>query len=320
MEALNGPKSVRALSDKYVLGRIGVVTVTFGSRNVLPDFFESLNRQTYRDFLLFSVDNASTDSTVEQLRAYRGCEHTVIANDKNLGVAAGNNQGIRAAIDAGCEYILLINNDVVFESDLFLQLINGLGEHNCQMTTPIIYYNDRANVVWYAGGSFEPILGYRPRHIGDGMKDSGQFAKPKTVEYCPTCCIMMRSEVFYRIGLMDDRYFVYSDDVDFMYRARRASLRTYLIPEAKVWHKVSSLTGGNLSDFALYYGARGRTLFLCKHLGKFRGTLWTWLYICFYWLRAFCGLDTWHRSGVRRNGTRIGRRVGLADFQELRIQ
>jgi hypothetical protein len=319
MEVLNGPKSTCILPGRYVSGKVGVVTVTFCSGEVLPDFFRSLDLQTYRNFLLFSIDNASTDSSVEQLRAYRGCEHIVIANDTNLGVAAANNQGIRASIDAGCEYVLLINNDVVFEPNVFQQLINGMYLHNCQMTTPIIYYHDRADVVWYAGGLFEPSLGYRPRHLGDGIKDEGQFAQPTTVEYCPTCCIMIRSEVFHRIGLMDDRYFVYSDDVDFMYRARRASLLTYLIPEAKIWHKVSSLTGGNLSDFALYYGARGRTLFLCKHLGRFRGTLWTWLYLSFYWLRAVVGLDTWHRSEVRRKGTRIGRKVGLAEFNELKI-
>ncbi|MBN9617170.1 MAG: hypothetical protein BGO25_12265 [Acidobacteriales bacterium 59-55] len=317
---MNGHNDIdQTASGDVVIGKIGVVTVTYNSGDVLPDFLNSLDLQNYQDFILFAVDNASTDDTLDQLETWNSQKLILIANAENRGVAAGNNQGIRSALAAGCEYVLLLNNDVVFGSDMFQRLLEGLKAQHCQMATPIIYYNDRPGVVWCAGGTFKPRLGYLNRHIGDGDEDIGQFSQPQAVEYAPTCCVMIRHEVFNWIGLMDERYFVYSDDVDFMYRTSCAAITSFLIPDAKLMHKVSSLTGGNHSDFALYYGARGRAIFLCKHLGRFRGTLWTWLYRIFYLLRPVFALDTWHRSEVRRRGIRDGLKVGLESFEELKI-
>jgi GT2 family glycosyltransferase len=126
--------------------------------------------------------------------------------------------------------------------------------------------------------------------------------------------------VFEVIGVMDERYFVYSDDVDFMYRAMRAGLKLYLLPEAKLWHKVSGLTGGALSEFSLYYGSRGRALFLYKHFGRLQGWFWTTLYSAFCWLRQFVGGDAPANSKTRIRGTRDGRRVGASRFLDLRLQ
>lgn len=293
------------LPDHFVPGRIGVVTVTFGSGQVLPDFFASLDRQTYSNFLLISVDNASKDGTLEQLRAYKGRESVLIANEANLGVAAGNNQGIRAAIAAGCEHVLLLNNDVVFGPDLFQQLVDGLSDHNCQMTTPLIHYYDQPDVIWCAGGYFQPLLGYRCLHYGDGEKDQGQYSSVRAVQYAPTCCVLIHRTVFGQIGLMDERYFVYFDDTDFMLRAWKGGQTLFYLPHATLLHKVSSLTKGE-SAFTTHYCYRNRALFLGKHIGPVSTMALTACYQSYFIFRRLLGQDNLETHRLKANSWRQG--------------
>ena len=91
--------------------KIGVVTVTYNSGAVIRDFVESLLKQTHRDFLLYVIDNASTDDTVALFADYPAPRIVVVRNPSNVGVAEGNNLGIRAALRDGCTSVLLINND-----------------------------------------------------------------------------------------------------------------------------------------------------------------------------------------------------------------
>ncbi|MBZ5501602.1 MAG: glycosyltransferase family 2 protein, partial [Acidobacteriia bacterium] len=93
----------------------------------------------------------------------------------------------------------------------------------------------------------------------------------RVVDHAPACCLLVRKEVFARIGLMDSRYFVYLDDTDFCYRAKRAGLRLFYLPSARLLHKASSLTGGPESDFSVRYRTRNQIYFMLKHLGLWRG-------------------------------------------------
>ncbi|HMH16106.1 MAG TPA: glycosyltransferase family 2 protein [Edaphobacter sp.] len=301
-------ESVLTLPSGCVSGKIGVVTITFGSGEVLPDFLKSLDLQTYRNFVLIAIDNASKDSTVEQLHAYQGCEHVVIANRENLGVAAGNNQGIQAAISTGCEYVLLLNNDVVFGPELFQQLTEGLFEHNCQMVTPIIYYHDRPDIIWAAGGYYQPWYGYRCLHIGDGEQDHGQYSAPRRVEHTPTCCVLAKREVFATVGLMDERYFVYHDDTDFMLRALKAGQTLYCLPQSKLLHKVSSLSGGG-SDFQVRYGTRNRAFMLVKFLGRLLSIPYIVAYRVCYVLRFLSRKDDYRTFRMKLSSWTEGSKI-----------
>lgn len=298
----------RTSSNAHAPDKIGVVTVTFGSGEVLGDFFKSLDDQTHRNFMLISVDNGSTDATVNQLHAYQGCEHVVITNTENLGVAAGNNQGIRTALERGCEHVLLVNNDVVFGPALFQQLLDGLSEHKCEMTTPIMYYHDRPDIIWAAGGHFQPWLGYRCLLIGEGELDVGQYSTPRLVDHTPTCCVLMKREVFARVGMMDERYFVYHDDTDFMLRALKAGQRLYCLPQSKLLHKVSSLAGAG-SAFQVRYGTRNRAFMLVKFLGRFLSIPYTVAFRTCYVLRFIVGKDDYPRLRLKQSSWTEGSKI-----------
>jgi GT2 family glycosyltransferase len=247
--------------------QIGVVTVTYNSAEVLPDFLRCLSAQTHEEFMLFAVDNASGDGTLGILQGCADPRLRIIANPDNRGVAAGNNQGIRAALSAGCSSVLLINNDTEFESTLMAELEDGLVRHQVEMACPKMMYYGKPDRIWAAGGAFQRWRGYRSVHIGDGDADRGQYDVARLVTYVPTCCVLIKKEVFEKIGMMDERYFVYWDDTDFMYRAMKAGVRLIYLPEAKLLHKVATLTGGPTTPLAMRYGTRNSIYFLLKHFG-----------------------------------------------------
>ena len=273
-------------------GLVGIVTVTFNSGAVLPDFIQSLNAQDYRANRIWAIDNDSKDNSVVQLRSW-GREHLqIIENRENLGVAEANNQGIRAALDAGCEYILLLNNDVIFGPTLISDLVKGLSDYACSMTTPLIYFADQPNRIWAAGGCFRKDYPCLNQHIGEKEIDNGQYSEPKAITYAPSCCLLIKSEVFKHIGFMDERYFVYFDDTDFMLRALRAGKITYYLPKTKLWHKVSSLTGGDESPFNQRYMERNRAFFIKKNFSSWNFIYYTILFRLHYVVRYLKGRDT----------------------------
>jgi GT2 family glycosyltransferase len=276
-----------SLPTQYMSGKIGVVTVLFNSGEVLEDFFESIEQQRYTNFVVYCVDNASTDNSVGQCCA-RGDQYIVIENNRNVGVAAGNNIGTRRAIAEGCEFVLYLNNDVVFGSELFDQLLEGISRYKCSMTTPMMYYHGRPHAIWAAGGYFQPWLGNRCLHYGDGDVDHGQYGSPRQIQYTPTCCVLIRRELFATIGIMDERYFAYWDDTDFMLRAYQAGETLYLLPYAKLWHKVSSLIGTS-SPFRNRYAHRNHALYGHKHLPKPFAYLLSLAYCTGYLLLSLIG-------------------------------
>jgi GT2 family glycosyltransferase len=247
-------------------GKVGIVTVTYNSGKVLDPFLQSLEAQIYGNFLLYAVDNASQDDSLVQLETWNDERLRVIPNAVNVGIAEADNQGIRAALADSCDYVLLLNNDVEFEPETFAVLVAELKALNCDLLAPKILFEDRIHI-WSAGGTLSALKGYLAAHRGEGEIDRGQFDTAMRIRFAPGCCILVRRGVFDRIGTMDAKYFVYHEDADFLFRAWRAGLKMCYTPRARIFHKVSSLTGGKTSPFTIRYNARGHVYFMLKNLG-----------------------------------------------------
>lgn len=248
--------------------KIGIVTVLYNSDDVLPGFFTSLAAQQGIHYRLYVIDNSATDSGTrlsESLAAQHGIDAVCLFNNANAGVAKGNNQGIELALKDGCTQVLLANNDTEFGPTTILDLWTGLEGGREHAVTPKIYYYEGEKVIWYAGGHINAWL-MRTPHYGDRETDRGQWDHQRYVGYAPTCFMLLDRAVFERVGLMDERYFVYYDDSDFVWRMARHNLRIRYAPGALVLHKVSFSTGGGLSPFSLYYTNRNRLYFVRKNL------------------------------------------------------
>lgn len=249
---------------------IGIVTVLFNSDSVLPGFFESLSQQRGIRYKLYVIDNSPKDSGTAICRSMAtryGIDADIIFNNENRGVAAGNNQGITAALADHCDLILLCNNDVEFGPTTIAQLQSVVITENERIAVPKILYYGAPDMLWYAGGHFNLWKGTTAHDDGDSI-DDGRHDEQRYVQYAPTCFMLIHADVFQSVSLMDEEYFVYYDDADFAMRLFRMDFRILYVPSARVLHKVSSLTGGSKSDFVVYYMNRNKIYFIRKHLPK----------------------------------------------------
>jgi GT2 family glycosyltransferase len=302
--------------------KIGVVTVTFNSEQVLPGFLRSLSLQSHSNFALFVVDNASKDDTVAALRTGPIPNIRLMCNRENLGVAEANNQGICAALSEECDLILLLNNDTEFEKELLAKLVEGLRRFRADMCSPKIMYHDQPNRVWAAGGEFHAKLGYRAVHFGEGELDLGQFDESRPVTYVPTCCVLIKGELFAKVGLMDPLYFVYLDDTDFMYRAMRSGAKLMYLADTKLLHKIGHLTGGKGTPFSARYGTRNRVYFWLKHLGILQGAFWAFVYWSYCGIRMIAFRDTFELFKIKQRAFGEGVRLyfgSRSDKKNFRI-
>ena len=296
------------------VAKIGVVTVTFNSESVIHGFMQSILTQTHASFRLYVIDNDSRDSTLEEMEKYTDRRITVIQNNNNLGVAEGNNQGIVAALKEGCDHILLLNNDTEFGPDLLACLLEEMAALNADMIVPKIMFFDLKNVVWCAGGYFRKWNGYSTGHRGEGIIDGGQFNQPKVIQYAPTCCMLIGATVFSKVGLMDPLYFVYYDDTDFCWRANVLGISLWYTPKAIVYHKVSSLTGGNSSDFSIRHATRNRVYFVLKNMGVFQKVCCLLLYQIIFFSKLLLFRDSWRIYKMKV----AAYKEGITHFQSAR--
>ena len=248
---------------------IGIVSVLYKSDAVLPDFFESLARQTYQDFLLILVDNDANETTqgiIKKLNIqYSNVKINYIDSKANIGVAAGNNLGIQKAIHLKCRQILLSNNDIVLvENDILDKMIYlNLSENKKLITPKILYYDTKK--IWVAGGYYSKWRSLGVHYGNHAEADDSRFNFSGEVTYSPTCFMFIDTEVFDKIGLMDEKYFVYVDDTDFIYRCVQNNILIWYDHTKTILHKVSSSTGGDNTPFYIYYSNRNKIYFVKKH-------------------------------------------------------
>jgi GT2 family glycosyltransferase len=257
--------SGHAQTSKRHIGLVGVITVLFNSDEVLEDYFKSLALQIGIDFNLYVIDNSPTNSGILksiELAKFHKINLKYIFNDENLGVAKGNNQGIELAIKDNCDWIIFSNNDITFGPDTLDQLLQNTDDSSSAYSPKILVYNSQT--IWYAGGKIRKWLA-KAVHYGIGAEDNGRFDEINYVDYAPTCFLLMKLDDIHRVGFMDEKYFVYYDDVDFNFRLKAKKIQIKFIPISKVFHKVSHSTGGSESDFTIYYCNRNIIYYVLKN-------------------------------------------------------
>jgi GT2 family glycosyltransferase len=250
------------------MARLGLVTVLYNSDEVLEGFIKSVSGQQFTNYILLLVDNSAnekTDILLEQLLTrYPVNAYRHIKSSGNIGVAAGNNAGIRAALAANCSELILLNNDIEMEQPtVFGDMLAVSAERGGVMVVPkILYYDTRK--IWMAGGYMDNFraLGV---HYGINKTDEACYNKAKYITYAPTCFMLIPATVLDKIGLMDEKYFAYCDDTDFVYRALKNNCKLFYQPSVSILHKVSSSSGGDSSFFYIYYSNRNKIYFIKKN-------------------------------------------------------
>jgi GT2 family glycosyltransferase len=240
--------------------RVSVVIVNWDGKHHLGECLNSLRSQTFRDFEIILVDNGSQDGSPEYVQEHFR-EVKLVALLKNCGFAGGNNAGIRAASG---DYIALLNNDTKVDPAWLTNLLKEAEANPSPVgmwASKIVSY-DNPGIIDNVG-----LLMY-PDGLGRGKGrlevDRGQYDRPGEAFFPSGCAGLYRREMLNEIGLFDEAFFAYADDVDLGLRARLAGWQCVYVPSAKVYHKYSASSSAH-SPFKAFLVERNRIWVLLKY-------------------------------------------------------
>jgi GT2 family glycosyltransferase len=226
----------------------------------------SLAAVDYPRLSVVLVNNGVPDFPSERFeQAWPGLR--IVTTGENLGFTGGNNLGIRQALREGADVVLLLNNDTVVRPDLIRALLPPLARPDVGIVGPVITYYDRPDRVWFAGGRFNRWLGFTLHSEMDRPLTDASPDRP--VDFITGCALMVRRDVFERVGLLWDALFIYFEDAEFCLRAARAGYRSILVGQPLVRHKVSASMGERgaypFSPTKGYYFGRNALLLLRRN-------------------------------------------------------
>lgn len=250
---------------------VGIILLNWNSYEVTKDCLDCF-RQIRHPYRLIVVDNGSSDDSVTLFRANYP-EITLIENNENLGFAGGNNCGLEHGLRENLDYLMLLNNDTLFDEDFVAPLVQRM-QQNAELggIQPKIMYNHDRSLIWNAGGTYHYFLGHSST-IGEGKPDLSRFNRVRGVDWITGCCILLRSQVVQQVGLLDDRFFIYHEDVDWSLRIRGAGWKLEYFPQSQLYHiagvsqksKVKTREGF-LSPRTHYLNLRNQVFVIRKHL------------------------------------------------------
>ncbi len=251
--------------------RVFIIVLNWNRYRDTLECVNSLRKVAYTNYEIVIVDNGSTDGSEEILRKSFP-DIKLIQTGENLGFAEGNNVGIRYALDNGADYTLILNNDTAVDAGFITELVNAAeSDKAIGILSSKIYFYDRPDILWYAGAVLNLKTG-KSVHRGYNEKDAGQYDAMRETDRACGCSMMISRKACEAVGLMDAEYFCYGEEVDWSLRAKNAGYKVVFVPGSKVWHKISSASGGAGTGFYLYYSVRNHLRLVKTHLPlKFPG-------------------------------------------------
>lgn len=224
---------------------------------------ESCLRLDHPETTLLIVDNASPDGSGERLHG-RFPEIPYLQTGANLGFAGGNNAGIREAARMGADYAWVLNNDTEVDPGALSALVRcARSDERIGLVGSRIFYHSRPDVLWFAGGRYDRRTG-RSFHDGEGAVDAPEFRVRRDVEYVTGCSMLFPLRLIPETGLMDERFFLIGEELDWNRTIAGKGWRIVYEPESVLWHKVSaSFAAQPLSSW--YYNVRNSLLFVSRH-------------------------------------------------------
>jgi len=241
---------------------VGVVIVNWNLKDSLRETLLSFRKVDYPSLQIVVSDNASTDGSVEMVRAEFPEVH-LMTRERGLGYAKGASLGVEYLLDKA-KYIFSTTNDVEVAPDMISRLVD-YGEQNptVGMIGIKIYFFDRPNVIWHAGARINPFNGYN-YHLGWERKDRGQHDLIRECDYVTGCGVLLRSGAIKKTGAFKEDLIFYFEDADLCYRVRDAGYKIVYLPTAKMYHKVETTLAKN-RGLQLHYITRNGLYLLQKH-------------------------------------------------------
>jgi GT2 family glycosyltransferase len=251
---------------------VAIIVLNYNGLHLTEPCLESLQQLDYPEWRAIVIDNGSARDESIALKARFGEPFDIIRNDEALGFCAGNNQGMRIALDRGFDYILWLNNDTTVEKDFATELVAFMeSDPDLGLANPkMIRYDDRTRIdgmggdlnLWIA----RHVLYRRPY---DEVRTNLTFAHGGA--------FFLRRAAIEQVGFLDESYYAYWEEADYCLRLRKRGWRIGCTPRSIVYHK-GGQTNRYLSNLYIYYMVRNG--FLCvKRNGRW--FQWPSFTVCF---------------------------------------
>lgn len=238
-----------------------VVVPNWNGADMLAGCLKSLEEQS-EEAQIIVVDNGSEDESVSLVKK-RFPKVRLLEFPDNAGFAGGVNRGIKYALEQGAVYIALFNNDAVADRDWLRNLLGEAGDHpEAGIITGKLLRTDEKHID--STGDFYTMWGL-PFPRGRNQKDAGQYDKAEEVFGGSGGASLYRAELFKHIGLFDEDFFAYYEDVDLSFRAQMAGWKVRYTPKAVAYHGVGG-TSSKMGDLARYHSAKNFLLLYARNM------------------------------------------------------
>lgn len=255
---------------------VSIVIPNWNGAEHIVECLESLVSQTTECHIIV-VDNGSTDKSVALIQ--EGFPQIEVCKlSENHGFTGGVNAGIKSALTQKFEYIILFNNDAVADKNFVKELVTSAQKHpDAGVVTGKLLRTDGKH--FDSTGEFYTTRGMSFSR-GRNQKDTGQYEIEEQVFAGSGGASLYRSKLFKTVGLFDESFFAYFEDIDMSFRARLAGWEVWYIPKAKAMHKVGA-TSSKLGNFARYHSIKNFMLLYTKDMPA----ILYWKYLPQFWLQ-----------------------------------
>ena len=247
------------------MNKIGVVVCNYNGEKYIIGCLDAVFNSDITDFDVFIVDNASTDNSVNLVIEKYGEKVNIISNSQNLGGSGGFGRGLRECVKLGYEYIALIDNDAIVDANTIRTLYEYLLKDNkCGIAGAKIMMLDKPEYIM----DYAARLDFKTQWEGSdwyNKKEDSSSQEIRECDFVAATTAMIRAEAVIKSGGMDERNFIYYDDIDMSYRIRLAGYKTISVGMCKAWHK-SNLNNNVTNNFGIYYYTRNKWRFWAKFI------------------------------------------------------
>ncbi len=279
--------------------RIFVILLNYNGEKDTLECLASLGKITYKNYAIIVVDNGSRNGREFLKRVNKKFPEVItIPLAINTGFSGGNNMGIRYALAHSADYILLLNNDTTVATDFLTHLINATElDKRIGIVGAKIYFSGTKKI-WYNGGIFSWFGG--GKHIDYNKLDNHPNEESiKKTDYVTGCTLLIKREVIEKIGLLEEAFFLYYEDVDLCLRARKAGYRLVVAQGSHVWHKISQTTKKLGEPCIQYYHFRNALLLSKRNAPRlFSIGIYFWS-LCIYIKQLFLSMLPSKRANAR---------------------
>ena len=241
--------------------QVSIIILNWNGVDDTLECLESVYRIQHAGLSVIVVDNGSRDDSCREIRAHFP-QVQLLENGANLGFAEGNNVGIRHAVMRGADFVFLLNNDTIVDPQIVTELLtaarlNGdMGIYGSK-----IYFHSEPDKIWYSGANWDDDDCQFVHSLAD-------ITEVAVTGYACGCAMFISRKTLEIIGLMDPVFFLTFEESDWCYRALRLGVKSYCVPTAKVWHKISASFGGSASPVITYFMTRNLLLWAERNLSR----------------------------------------------------